>query len=112
MNFAKAFTKAPVCVANVAIGINEYFDDIPAIAVQTTPSMVRFIVGKPGGDLYNEITLNYFCFEAPEANLLQFQVQNSSATQVFLNNTNNNSGAADTLIIQNQENNDQIWFNQ
>lgn len=86
INFAKAFGKAPVCVANVAMGLDDYYDAIPAVAVTTTPGLLRFILGKEAHDNYSEMTLNYYCFEAPEPNLLQYRVQESGNVIQYLNN--------------------------
>ncbi|KAB2841313.1 hypothetical protein F9K50_04205 [bacterium] len=86
INFAKAFAKAPVCVANVAMGLDDYYDAIPAIAVTTTPGLLRFILGKEAHDNYSEMTLNYYCFEAPEANLLQYRMQETGNVIQYLNN--------------------------
>ena len=66
INFAKPFAKAPVCIANMGVNFETYSDSIPSVAVTTYPTFVRFIIAKPGNEFYSPMTINYFCFEAPE----------------------------------------------
>ena len=76
--FAKPFAKAPVCVANMGVNFETYSDSIPSVATTTSTNFVRFIIAKPGNEFYSPMTINYFCFEAPESSVLLRQYMDNS----------------------------------